>query len=85
MTILLRIFCLFCRYVAVFKDYFLLRYLFKYDFNSVSKFIIIFLLVNLVFVSLDLDCKTKKFKVKSHFVKRKHGEGIYLVCELRSA
>ena len=47
--------------------------------------LLIFLLVNLVFVSLDLDCKTKKFKVKSHFVKRKHGEGIYLVCELRSA
>ena len=41
-----------------------------------------FLLVNLVFVSLS---KIKKFKVKSHFVKCKHGEGIYLVCELRSA
>ena len=41
--------------------------------------------MNLVFVSLDLDRKTKKLKVKSHFVKRKHCEGIYLLCELRSA
>ena len=41
---LLRIFCLFCCYVTVFKDYFLLRHLFKYDSNSVSKFIIIFIL-----------------------------------------
>ena len=39
-----RIFCLFCCYVTVFKDYFLLRHLFKYDSNSVSKFIIIFIL-----------------------------------------
>ena len=42
-------------------------------------------MVNLVFVSLDLDRKTKKLKVESHFVKRKHCEGIYLLCELRSA
>ena len=41
---LLRIFCLFCCYVTVFKDHFLLRYFFKYDSNSVSKFIIIFIL-----------------------------------------
>ena len=41
---LLRIFCLFCRYVAVLKDYYLLRYLFKYDFNSFGEFIIIFIL-----------------------------------------
>ena len=82
---LLRILCLFCCYATAFKDYFLLRYLFKYDFNSVSKFIIIFIFVNLVFVSHDLDRKTKKFKVESRFVKGKHREGIYLVCELRSA
>ena len=36
MPFLLRIFCLFCRYVTVFKDYSLLGYLLKYDFNSVS-------------------------------------------------
>ena len=39
-----------------------------------------FFIVNLVFVSLDLDHKSKKFKVESHFVKRKHREDIYLVC-----
>ena len=39
----LRIFSLFCCYATVFKDYFLFRYIFKYNFNSVSKFIIIFL------------------------------------------
>ena len=37
----LRILCLFCRYATALKDYFLLRYFFKYDFNSVSKFVII--------------------------------------------
>ena len=41
---LLRIFCLFRRYVTVFKDYFLLRYLFKYDFDSLCKSMIIFIL-----------------------------------------
>ena len=30
----------------------------------------------------NIDCKTKKFK---DFLKRKHLEGIYLVCELHSA
>ena len=44
-----------------------------------------FCIVNLVFVPLDLDSKTKKFKVESYFMKRKHREGICLVCELRSA
>ena len=39
-----RIFCLFCFYVTVFEDYFLLRYLLKFDSNSVSKFLIIFIL-----------------------------------------
>ena len=82
---LLRILCLFCCYATVLKDYFLLRYLFKYDFNLVDKFIIIFILPILFFVLPELDRKTKKFKIESHFVKRKHGEGIYLVCELRSA
>ena len=82
---LLRILCLFCCYATAFKDYFLLRYLFKYDFNSVSKFIIIFLLSILFFVLPELDRKTKRFKLERHFVKRKHREGIYLVCELRSA
>ena len=38
---LLRILCLFCRYATALKDYFLFRYFFKYDFNSVSKFVII--------------------------------------------
>ena len=40
-------------------------------------------MTNLALVTTNLDCKTKKFKVD--FVKRKHIEGIYLVCELRSA
>ena len=38
------ILCLFCCYATAFKKYFLVRYLFKYDFNCVSKFIIIFIL-----------------------------------------
>ena len=42
MPFLIRILCLFHHYVTVFKDYFLLRYLSNYDFNSVSKFTIIF-------------------------------------------
>ena len=71
--------------MKVFKGYFLLRYLFKYDFNSVSKFIIIFILSIFVFIFPELDRKTKKFKLERHFVKRKHREGIYFVCELRSA
>ena len=29
--------------------------------------------------------KSQKFKVENDFVKRKHPEGTYLVCELRSA
>ena len=33
----------------------------------------------------NLDCKTKKFKEENDFVKRKHLEGIYLVCELHSS
>ena len=41
---LLRILCLFCCYATALKDYFLVRYLFKHDFNSVTKFIIIFIL-----------------------------------------
>ena len=32
-----------------------------------------------------LDHKSQKFKVENDFVKRKHVEGSYLVCELRSA
>ena len=32
-----------------------------------------------------LDRKSQKFKVENDFVKRKHLEGTYLVCELRSA
>ena len=32
-----------------------------------------------------LDHKSQKFKVENDFVKRKHLEGSYLVCELRSA
>ena len=32
-----------------------------------------------------LDHKSQKFKVENDFVKRKHLEGTYLVCELRSA
>ena len=43
-TLSLQILCLFCCYATAFKDYFLLRYLFKYDFNSVSKLNIIFIL-----------------------------------------
>ena len=81
------------------RDNFLLGYFFKYEFNSVIKFIIIFIfgyeymkviyfsyniyIVNLVLPKLD--CKTRKFKLKRHFVKRKHREGSYLICELRSA
>ena len=41
---LLRILCLSCSYATALKDYFLLGYLLKYDFNSVTKFIIIFIL-----------------------------------------
>ena len=41
---LLRVLCLFCCYATAFKDYFLLRHYFKYDFNSVSKFVMIFIL-----------------------------------------
>ena len=33
----------------------------------------------------NLDRKIQKFKVENDFVKRKHPEGSYLVCELRSA
>ena len=33
----------------------------------------------------NLDRKSQKFKVENDFVKRKHPEGTYLVCELRSA
>ena len=33
----------------------------------------------------NLDRKSQKFKVENNFVKRKHLEGTYLVCELRSA
>ena len=66
----------FCVYSAVMQ--FLLRYLFKYYFNSVSKFIIIFILSILFFLP-ELDCKTKRFKLERHFVKRKHREGIYSV------
>ena len=40
----IRFFCLFCCYVTVFEEYFVLRYLFKYDSNSVGKFITIVLL-----------------------------------------
>ena len=32
----------------------------------------------------NLDRKSQKFKVENNFVKRKHLEGSYLVCELRS-
>ena len=32
-----------------------------------------------------LDHKSQKFRVENDFVKRKHLEGSYLVCELRSA
>ena len=32
----------------------------------------------------NLDRKSQKFKVENYFVKRKHLEGSYLVCELRS-
>ena len=31
-----------------------------------------------------LDRKSQKFKVENDFLKRKHLEGTYLVCELRS-
>ena len=33
----------------------------------------------------NLDSKSQKFKVENYFEKRKHPEGTYLVCELRSA
>ena len=33
----------------------------------------------------NLDHKSQKFKVENDFVKRKHVEGSYIVCELRSA
>ena len=33
----------------------------------------------------NLDRKSQKFKVENDFVKRKHLEGTYLVCQLRSA
>ena len=32
----------------------------------------------------NLDRKSQKFKVENDFVKRKHVEGSYIVCELRS-
>ena len=41
---LLRILCLLCCYATTFKDNFLLRYLCKYDFNPVTKFMIILIL-----------------------------------------
>ena len=73
---LLRISCLFCRYVTVFQNYILLGYLLDYDINSVNKFTIIFISTILFFFFLpELDRKTKKFKVENHFVKRKHLEG----------
>ena len=46
---------------------------------------LLFYFTNLVFVSPHPDLKTTKFQVESPFVERKHLEGIYLVCELRSA
>ena len=42
-----------------------------------------FSIVNLVIVLPERNRKTKKFKVESHFAKRKHHEGTYLVCKLR--
>ena len=36
-----------------------------------------FYIVNLVFVFPELKRKTKKFKVESHFVTRKHCEGTF--------
>ena len=62
MPFLLLIFCLFWPYVAVFKDYFLLRYLFKYDFNSVSKFIIIFILSILFLFRLTLTVRLRHLR-----------------------
>ena len=44
---LLGIYCLFCYYVIVFEDYFLLRYLLNFAFNSPSKFVITFILPTL--------------------------------------
>ena len=44
-----------------------------------------FYIIKLVFVLPELDHKTKRFKLERHFVKRKHREGIHLVCVLRSA
>ena len=44
-----------------------------------------FYITNLVLVMTNLDRKSQKFKVENDFVKRKHLEGSYIVCELRSA
>ena len=67
---LLRILCLLCCYATTFKDNFLLRYLCKYDFNPVTKFMIILILSILLLASVlaDLNRKCKKFKVENDFV-----------------
>ena len=41
-------------------------------------------MVNFVLDLPKLDCKTEKFRLERHFVRRKHRESNYLVCELRS-
>ena len=53
--------------------------------GSVRGFILTFILSNLFLVLPELDRKTERFMVENGFVKCKHLEGTYLVCELRSA
>ena len=52
--------------------------------GSVRGFILTFILSNISFLP-ELDRKTERFMVENGFVKCKHLEGTYLVCELRSA
>ena len=65
---LLRILCLLCCYATTFKYNFLLRYLCKYDFNPVTKFMLNFNIINLASVLAHLNRKCKKFKVENDFV-----------------
>ena len=44
-----------------------------------------FYITNPVLVMTNLDRKSQKFKAENDFVKRKHLEGSYVVCELRAA
>ena len=61
---LLRILCLVCCCATAFKDYFLLGCLFKYDFNSLTKFIVIFILSILLLFCPDLTVRPRNLGQK---------------------